>query len=71
MKEIFDFIKFFPVPVIISIVGTSWFHKSIIIQNGLSTANPLRMGQLYFIVFVAFLLPAVVIQFLIEKVRKK
>lgn len=71
MKPVFDFIKEFPIPSALSIFGTVLFHAYVVNAYRLSTANPARMGQLYFIVFVVLLLPTIGIQVLIEKRSRK
>jgi hypothetical protein len=71
MREAFDFIKEFPVPIIISLLGTIWFHKSIVNAYELSTANPVRMGQLYFIVFAGIFITTAGVQVFIEKQKRK
>ena len=70
IKDIIGIFKIYPIPFISSLLSIIALQIHWISPNNIHTANPLRMGQMYFIVFVVVLLSGIGIQEFLRNLKK-
>jgi hypothetical protein len=70
IKDIIGLSKIYPIPSILSLSSIIALHIYWISPSNIHTANPLRMGQMYFIVFAVVLLSGIGIQEFLRKLKK-